>query len=84
MMKQMTQAMEVMMKQHLKLNEYPSYPHTSGRMGAMAMDSPIGVGVFVVVVVACMSFFGIGVSFFGIVVCVLVKCVVGGGWLLST
>ena len=23
-----------------KITEYPSYPHTSGRMGAMANDSP--------------------------------------------
>ena len=23
-----------------KINEYPSYPHTSGRMGATANDSP--------------------------------------------
>ena len=50
-MKQMTQPMKLMMKKHLKQNEYPSYPHTNGRMGAMAMDSPIGVGVFAVVVV---------------------------------
>ena len=75
--------MKVMMKKHLKLNEYPSYPHTSGRMGATAIDSPIGVG-FVVVVVGCMSVFGVGVCFFGIVVCVLVSCVVGGEWLRST
>ena len=25
---------------HIKLNKYPSYPHTSGKMGAMANDSP--------------------------------------------
>ena len=54
-MKQTTQMMKVMMKKHLKLNEYPSYPHTSGRMGAMAIYSPTGVGGLVVVV--CMSFF---------------------------
>ena len=55
--KQMTQTMKVMIKKHLKLNEYPSYPHTSGRMEAMAIDSPIDVGgSVVVVVVACMSF----------------------------
>ena len=62
MMKQTTQMMKVMKKKHLKLNEYPSYPHTSGRMGARAIDSPISVAVVVVVVVvacivvACMSF----------------------------
>ena len=31
---------------YLNLKEYPSYPHTSGRMGAMARDCPIGVEVF--------------------------------------
>ena len=36
---------------HINLEEYPSYPHTSGRMGAMAIYCPIGVGVVVVVVV---------------------------------
>ena len=30
----------------IKLKEYPSYPHTSGRMGATARDCPIGVEVF--------------------------------------
>ena len=37
----------LMMKTPLhKLKEYSSYPHTSGRMGAMARDCPIGVEVF--------------------------------------
>ena len=73
MMKQMTQMMKMMMKNN-----------------KMAIDSHIGVGVLVVIV-ACMVFFerntllGIGVCFFGIVVCVfLVPHVVGDGWLLST
>ena len=47
-------------------------------MGATAIDSLIGVGFVVVVIVVCMSFFGVCVCFFGIVVCVLVPCVVGG------
>ena len=48
--KQMTKAMEkalsttkTMKATHQetpKITEYPSYPHTSGRMGAMANDSP--------------------------------------------
>ena len=45
-------------KKYLKLKQYPSDPHTSERMGAMARDCPIGVeiGIVVVVVVVCMSF----------------------------
>ena len=43
--KRMTkQMMKVIMKAACqttpKINEYPSYPHTSGRMGATANDSP--------------------------------------------
>ena len=53
----------------------------------MAIDSPIGVDVFVVVGGVCVCVFGIGVCvfwhkcvgvFFGIGVCVLVGGVVGG------
>ena len=75
---QMTQTMKLMMNKHKqtpKLKEYPSYPHTSGRMGAMAIDCPIGVGVFVVVV-ACMCFWHRCV-FFGMDMCVLMQGVVG-------
>ena len=79
--KQMTQTMKVTMEKHLKLNEYTSYPHTNGRMGAMAIDGPIGVGVFVAIV--CVSFLGVfwqRCVFWHSCVC---SCV-GGGWLLST
>ena len=65
MMKQMRQMIKIMMNKHKqtpKTNEYPSYPHTCGRRGATTIDSPIGVGV-VVVVAACVSGFGIGVHF---------------------
>ena len=58
--------------QSQKLKEYPSYPHASGRMGAMANDSPRCRYSFlllllllllhtcvVVVVVACVCFLGV-------------------------
>ena len=39
-----------------KINEYPSYPHTSGRMGATAKDCNHRCRSFLVVVVACVAF----------------------------
>ena len=36
----LTQTMKPMMKKHLNLNEYPSYPHTSGRMGLWPLIVP--------------------------------------------
>ena len=66
-------------EKHLKLNEYPSYPHTSGRMGAMAIYSPTGVGGLVVVV--CMSFFWHRCVFWHSHVC---SCLIyGGRWLVA-
>ena len=46
-MTQMTTAATttLMRKKTPKLKEYLSYPHTRGRMGAMARDCPIGVEV---------------------------------------
>ena len=35
----------LMRKKTPKLKEYPSYPHTGGRMGAMARDCPISVEI---------------------------------------
>ena len=35
----------MIMKLKNNYNEYPCYPHTSGRMGATARDSPIGLEV---------------------------------------
>ena len=58
----MTVTMTTLMMKTLlpKSKRIPILPtHTSGRMGAMARDCPIGVEVFVVVVVvvvACVSF----------------------------
>ena len=63
------------------LNEYPSYPHTSGRMGATANDSPIGVGVFslcVLLLLLRVALLGTGVYlwYFCVVVCSLMPCAV--------
>ena len=60
-----------------KINEYPSYPDTSGRMGATANDSPHR-NRFFVVVDCCMCFL-LRELFFGVG-----GCVVGGFLLLST
>ena len=57
-----------------KINEYPSYPHTSGRMGAMAKDCNHRCRCFLVVVVACVFFGSFGVG----------GCVVGVLLFLST
>ena len=78
----MTWMMETPLPIH-KPKKYPSYPHASGRMGAMAIDSSIGVEVFccclcfvfpqpwqMSVCFCCVcAFFGV---FFGSLVCVCV------------
>ena len=39
-----------------KITEYPSYPHTSARMGAMANDYPHRIGLFHFFIDCCMCF----------------------------
>ena len=48
-----THTMKATCTMKAKINEYPSYPHTSGRMGAMAKDCNHRCRCFLVVVVAC-------------------------------
>ena len=38
---------------YINLKEYPSYPHASGRMGGMAIDSPLGVEVLFLLFLLC-------------------------------